>query len=68
MKEHDNLQPTSNLPDNTPKVTGIGGIFFFSDNPEKTREWYAEMFLQYHFYPDNEYAKNFYKKAIKGGK
>lgn len=42
MKEHDNLQPTSNLPDNTPKVTGIGGIFFFSDNPEKTREWYAE--------------------------
>ena len=32
------------------------------------REWYAEMFLQYHFYPDNEYAKNFYEKAIKGGK
>ena len=32
------------------------------------REWYAEMFLQYHFYPDNEYAKNFYNKAIKGGK
>ncbi len=25
-----------------PKVTGIGGIFFFSENPEKTREWYAE--------------------------
>lgn len=25
-----------------PKVTGIGGIFFFSDNPEKTKEWYAE--------------------------
>jgi predicted enzyme related to lactoylglutathione lyase len=24
----------------TPKVTGIGGIFFFSDNPEQTREWY----------------------------
>lgn len=32
------------------------------------REWYAEMFLQYYFYPDNEYAKNFYEKAIKGGK
>ncbi|MBU2527082.1 MAG: VOC family protein [Bacteroidetes bacterium] len=28
--------------DTTPKVTGIGGIFFFSDNPEKAREWYAE--------------------------
>lgn len=25
-----------------PKVTGIGGIFFFSENPEKTREWYAQ--------------------------
>ncbi|RSK33790.1 VOC family protein [Hymenobacter metallilatus] len=25
----------------TPKVTGIGGIFFFSDNPKETREWYA---------------------------
>lgn len=33
---------TSHSPkDNTPKVTGIGGIFFFSDNPEKTRQWYA---------------------------
>lgn len=28
--------------DTTPKVTGIGGIFFFSDSPEKTREWYSE--------------------------
>ena len=26
----------------TPKVTGIGGIFFFSDNPAETREWYAK--------------------------
>lgn len=25
-----------------PKVTGIGGIFFFSDDPKKSREWYAE--------------------------
>lgn len=25
----------------TPKVTGIGGIFFFSDDPQKTKEWYA---------------------------
>ncbi|MBN2172512.1 MAG: VOC family protein [Bacteroidales bacterium] len=28
------------MSDNKPKVTGIGGIFFFSDNPEQTREWY----------------------------
>ena len=27
--------------DTTPKVTGIGGIFFFSGDPEKSKEWYA---------------------------
>lgn len=26
----------------TPKVTGIGGIFFFSENPKEIREWYAK--------------------------
>ena len=25
-----------------PKVTGIGGIFFFSENPDKTKQWYAD--------------------------
>ena len=30
--------------DNTPRVTGIGGIFFFSDDPAATREWYGENF------------------------
>lgn len=25
-----------------PKVTGIGGIFFFSENPDKTKEWYSK--------------------------
>lgn len=28
--------------DTTPKVTGIGGIFFYSDNPKETQEWYAK--------------------------
>jgi predicted enzyme related to lactoylglutathione lyase len=28
--------------DTTPKVTGIGGIFFFSDNPKETKEWYGK--------------------------
>jgi hypothetical protein len=23
-------------------VTGIGGIFFFSDNPKETKDWYAK--------------------------
>jgi len=40
-----NDKDTKKYPDDpeelTPKVTGIGGIFFFSDNPEKIKEWYA---------------------------
>lgn len=43
MEAHNNELDKKHLQaDNTPKVTGIGGIFFFSDNPEKTKEWYAE--------------------------
>lgn len=30
------------LNDSTPRVTGIGGIFFATDNPRKTKEWYAK--------------------------
>lgn len=41
MEEHNNnTNPVS--PDETPKVTGIGGIFFFSEDPEVTREWYRK--------------------------
>lgn len=28
--------------DTTPRVTGIGGIFFRSKNPKETREWYGK--------------------------
>lgn len=28
--------------DTVPKVTGIGGIFFFSDNPAETKAWYNQ--------------------------
>ena len=28
--------------DKTPKVTGIGGIFFKSKDPKETREWYGK--------------------------
>jgi hypothetical protein len=31
---------TNTQNDTTPKVTGIGGIFFFSNNPKETRDWY----------------------------
>ncbi len=33
---------TSPIDTTTPKATGIGGIFFFSDNPKETKEWYAK--------------------------
>lgn len=33
----------TNIPANeSPKVTGIGGIFFFTENPEQTNAWYNE--------------------------
>jgi len=28
--------------DTIPKVTGIGGIFFQSKNPQETRDWYGK--------------------------
>src|SRR6187401_3859989 len=28
--------------DTTPNVTGIGGIFFYSDNPKEAKEWYTK--------------------------
>ena len=34
------IESTNSKP--IPKVTGIGGIFFFSENPEKIKEWYAK--------------------------
>jgi predicted enzyme related to lactoylglutathione lyase len=36
------LQKETVISDTTPKVTGIGGIFFGSTNPKETREWYGK--------------------------
>jgi predicted enzyme related to lactoylglutathione lyase len=33
---------TASTKDTTPKVTGIGGIFFYSDNLKETIEWYTK--------------------------
>ncbi len=33
---------TSSSSDTFPKVTGIGGIFFITDDTEKTKKWYAD--------------------------
>jgi predicted enzyme related to lactoylglutathione lyase len=42
MESQKNQADGSTSDDTTPKVTGIGGIFFFSDNPKETKEWYAK--------------------------
>lgn len=36
------MENQNNSNDNTPKVTGIGGIFFFLDNPKETKDLYAK--------------------------
>ncbi len=33
---------TGSANDTTPKVIGIGGIFFFSDNTKEIKDWYAK--------------------------
>lgn len=35
-------QPKTVAGDTTPKVTGIGGIFFGSINPKEIRDWYGK--------------------------
>ena len=43
MEDQKNQTEKSSSPDNTtPKVTGIGGIFFYSDNVKETKEWYTK--------------------------
>lgn len=37
-----NNQMEINMNDTTPKVTGVGGIFFYSDNLKESKEWYAK--------------------------
>lgn len=41
-EQKDKSTNTVSANDTTPKVTGIGGIFFFSDNPKESNEWYKK--------------------------
>jgi len=41
MQDSNNITHVSSN-DKTPKVTGIGGVFFFSENQKETKEWYAK--------------------------
>ncbi len=40
-KKDQTEKPASKV-DSTPKVTGVGGIFFYSENLEETQKWYEE--------------------------
>ncbi|HEY0046698.1 MAG TPA: VOC family protein [Flavobacterium sp.] len=42
MEEQNNTPDKSSTATTTPKVTGVGGIFFFSDNPKETKDWYSK--------------------------
>lgn len=41
-KSATNTPPAASLQDITPRVTGIGGIFFGSKDPAATRDWYGK--------------------------
>lgn len=41
-KESTKTEKTITQKDTIPRVTGIGGIFFFSEDPQKTKEWYSK--------------------------
>lgn len=41
-KQNKEKTKTGSNNDAIPKVTGIGGIFFYSDNPAETKDWYSE--------------------------
>ncbi len=41
-EEKNEMTNTPSTKDTTPKVTGIGGIFFYSDDLKKTKEWYTQ--------------------------
>jgi predicted enzyme related to lactoylglutathione lyase len=40
-KTNNNEKEAAAVKDTTPRVTGIGGIFYSTKDPKKTREWYG---------------------------
>jgi predicted enzyme related to lactoylglutathione lyase len=42
MNEQNLTKEQSNNETNSPKVTGIGGIFFYSENTAQTKAWYEK--------------------------
>lgn len=42
MKQSGSKKQNSLSSNATPKVTGVGGIFFFSEDPKEAKKWYAK--------------------------
>jgi len=49
-----------NMSNNEPKVVGVGGVFFKSENPEETKKWYEE----YLGFPTDQYGTMFKSRDI----
>jgi predicted enzyme related to lactoylglutathione lyase len=41
MEENNKKTKETPADTTTPKITGIGGIFFFSENPKEIKDWYS---------------------------
>lgn len=42
MEDQKNESAAATPSDDSPKVTGIGGIFFYTDNPQEAKDWYTK--------------------------
>jgi len=42
MNDNQDQSEDAKINELTPKVTGIGGIFFFSNHPDQIKDWYAK--------------------------
>ena len=49
-----------NMSNNEPKVVGVGGVFFKSENPEETKKWYEE----YLGFPTDQHGTMFKSRDI----
>ena len=49
-----------NISNNEPKVVGVGGVFFKSENPEETKKWYEE----YLGFPTDQHGTMFKSRDI----
>lgn len=41
-RDKESKEKLNSKTDPIPKVTGVGGIFFYAENPQETQKWYSE--------------------------